>query len=68
MQKKSKSKFSTNFGDLVISCPKDLLGKMIQHFTNSEKPEELLWVEGIVLMIFGDSSSNSNFFLPNLLS
>ena len=41
---------------------------MIQHFTNSEKPEELLWVEGIVLMICVGSSSNSKFFLPNLLS
>ena len=28
-----KSKFNTNSADLVISCPKDLSSKLIQHFT-----------------------------------
>ena len=50
-------KFTTDCGDLVISCPKYLLGKMTQHFTDSKESEELLWVKGIVLRICGGSPS-----------
>ena len=60
-RKSKKSKFTTNSGDLVSSCPKDLLGKMIQHFTYSEESAELLWVKGSVLRICGGSPSNPKF-------
>ena len=58
-RKSKKTEFPTDCGDLVISCSEELLGKMIQHFNDSEGSEELLWVKGIVLRICGGSPSNS---------
>ena len=67
IKNKGKTKFPTNCGgDLVISCPKDLLGKMILHFTDSEESEELLWVKGIVLRIYGGSPSNPKFVVQSV--
>ena len=45
---------------------KDLLGKMILHFTDSEESEELLWVKGIVLRIYGGSPSNPKFVVQSV--
>ena len=39
---------------------------MILHFTDSEESEELLWVKGIVLRIYGGSPSNPKFVVQSL--
>ena len=39
---------------------------MIQHFTDSEESEELLWVKGIVFRICGVSPSNPKFVVQSV--
>ena len=64
--KKKKSKYGTTCSDLVISCPEDVLGKMIQHFTDREESEEVFWVKGIVLRICGGSPSDPKFVVQSV--
>ena len=66
-RKIDKIKFQSDSSKTVVSCPDDLLGKLVNHFTDQEdETADRKWIKVIPCSVEGGSKSNPKFVLKEV--